>query len=426
MVKIDLEGNEDYLVLACDGLWDTLMPNALVELVQDHIKEHGSNIGDVAQLLVKAAKEQGSNDNITVIVVFLKDAAKILETRSASDSQSEKISENNNPDKGSDSKDPSNDSGNMGKDGQPDSKESDKDSGNPDKDTSVKDEGNKENVTPLLCGILEISSGSSDDVVILGSSDSVHMSGSGSDFNKDSSNNETSDEFLHAQVSSDSGHSPGPSDQGSRSGGGYQKPMIIVSSESGESESVSNGTSPNGSEEKQTMGTDSHGPSSDQSLTRVDIHSNTSGTDLALMSKTASKCLSNRKAKRSKNGSKNGRNGHHNGHRHSGHHPKEGRRFSRGRINSTSLITYRTLSAPPRSRSAESDLALAQRNMLRSGDQIFEMLTGCSPSFIRKTSSSSKWTLAVEMEAASSLFPDNRLLAEDRRRSDTPQHYRKK
>jgi len=57
----------DWLVLACDGLWD--------QLTYDNVAEILSNESDAsftpAQRLVRAAKDQGSGDNITAIVVRL-------------------------------------------------------------------------------------------------------------------------------------------------------------------------------------------------------------------------------------------------------------------------------------------------------------------------------------------------------------------
>ncbi|CAH1802159.1 unnamed protein product, partial [Owenia fusiformis] len=64
-------GSDDYIVLACDGLWDTVTPNDLVHIVHEHIKET-NDYNSVAKKLVETARDNGSNDNITVVVVFLR------------------------------------------------------------------------------------------------------------------------------------------------------------------------------------------------------------------------------------------------------------------------------------------------------------------------------------------------------------------
>lgn len=68
--KIILDGTEDYIVLACDGLWDKLLPADLGLLVYQHITE-GKSIDKVASELVQVSKDFGSTDNITAIVIFL-------------------------------------------------------------------------------------------------------------------------------------------------------------------------------------------------------------------------------------------------------------------------------------------------------------------------------------------------------------------
>lgn len=39
MVSLDLDGTEDFIILACDGLWDVLHPKDVAELVYSHIAE---------------------------------------------------------------------------------------------------------------------------------------------------------------------------------------------------------------------------------------------------------------------------------------------------------------------------------------------------------------------------------------------------
>ncbi|XP_067864569.1 protein phosphatase 1E [Heptranchias perlo] len=68
-----LDGTEDYLILACDGFYDTMDPEEAVKVVADHLKENNGDSSMVAHKLVASARDAGSSDNITVIVVFLRD-----------------------------------------------------------------------------------------------------------------------------------------------------------------------------------------------------------------------------------------------------------------------------------------------------------------------------------------------------------------
>ncbi|XP_068186964.1 protein phosphatase 1E isoform X2 [Antennarius striatus] len=68
-----LDGSEDYLILACDGFWDTVSPDEAVRVVSDHLLENSGDTTMVAHKLVASARDAGSSDNITVIVVFLRD-----------------------------------------------------------------------------------------------------------------------------------------------------------------------------------------------------------------------------------------------------------------------------------------------------------------------------------------------------------------
>nr|XP_033778711.1 protein phosphatase 1E [Geotrypetes seraphini] len=68
-----LDGSEDYLILACDGFYDTMNPDEAVKVVSDHLRENNGDSSMVAHKLVASARDAGSSDNITVIVVFLRD-----------------------------------------------------------------------------------------------------------------------------------------------------------------------------------------------------------------------------------------------------------------------------------------------------------------------------------------------------------------
>lgn len=90
---IQLVGDEDYVLLACDGFFDAVKPSEVPQLVLDALRQPGDPEGGgdapleqsegavglrVAQQLVGHAKEAGSSDNITVIVVFLRPPEQLL------------------------------------------------------------------------------------------------------------------------------------------------------------------------------------------------------------------------------------------------------------------------------------------------------------------------------------------------------------
>lgn len=75
-----MDGSEDYLILACDGFWDTVSPDEAVRVVSDHLQENSGDTTMVAHKLVASARDAGSSDNITVIVVFLRDPRSPLPT----------------------------------------------------------------------------------------------------------------------------------------------------------------------------------------------------------------------------------------------------------------------------------------------------------------------------------------------------------
>ncbi|XP_073169729.1 protein phosphatase 1F isoform X2 [Lepidochelys kempii] len=76
--SFELTGSEDYLLLACDGFFDAIRPYDVVDLVLDHLKQNKGDGLKAAERLVAAAKENGSSDNITVLVAFLRNPPDIL------------------------------------------------------------------------------------------------------------------------------------------------------------------------------------------------------------------------------------------------------------------------------------------------------------------------------------------------------------
>lgn len=56
------------MVLACDGLWDVMSNQDVVNYVRRQLAEHGV-IKRIAEGLVEKAAERGSADNTSVLVI---------------------------------------------------------------------------------------------------------------------------------------------------------------------------------------------------------------------------------------------------------------------------------------------------------------------------------------------------------------------
>ncbi|XP_078451611.1 protein phosphatase 1E-like [Lampetra planeri] len=85
--SVRLDGTEDYLLLACDGFFDTVRPDEAVAVAAAHLRksrdagtaeDEGCRPAGLAQRLVTAARDAGSGDNITVIVLFLRDPGTVV------------------------------------------------------------------------------------------------------------------------------------------------------------------------------------------------------------------------------------------------------------------------------------------------------------------------------------------------------------
>ncbi|XP_054824306.1 protein kinase and PP2C-like domain-containing protein isoform X2 [Prosopis cineraria] len=63
-----LSADDEYLVMASDGLWDVMSNKEVINMIKDTVKEPGM----CSKRLATEAVERGSKDNITVIVVFLR------------------------------------------------------------------------------------------------------------------------------------------------------------------------------------------------------------------------------------------------------------------------------------------------------------------------------------------------------------------
>ncbi|XP_055543005.1 protein phosphatase 1F-like [Wyeomyia smithii] len=73
---INLNGKEDFLIIASDGLWESLTEDNIAILVYRHIAANKGCADSVADEIIDRARK-GTSDNITVVVVFFKDPKKI-------------------------------------------------------------------------------------------------------------------------------------------------------------------------------------------------------------------------------------------------------------------------------------------------------------------------------------------------------------
>ncbi|CAI4329902.1 BAQ_1a_G0008770.mRNA.1.CDS.1 [Saccharomyces cerevisiae] len=64
--SVEITSEDKFLILACDGLWDVIDDQDACELIKDITEPN-----EAAKVLVRYALENGTTDNVTVMVVFL-------------------------------------------------------------------------------------------------------------------------------------------------------------------------------------------------------------------------------------------------------------------------------------------------------------------------------------------------------------------
>ena len=69
VTTVDLDGSEDYLVVACDGIWDVVNGEEMSDCMRRHFL-NGGTMANAAKSVVEFAQSEGSGDNLTAIVVF--------------------------------------------------------------------------------------------------------------------------------------------------------------------------------------------------------------------------------------------------------------------------------------------------------------------------------------------------------------------
>lgn len=67
----DITSEHDFLIIACDGVWDVLKDEEAVTFVREGLKTAKFTRENAAERLLNHALENGTQDNVTVLVVFL-------------------------------------------------------------------------------------------------------------------------------------------------------------------------------------------------------------------------------------------------------------------------------------------------------------------------------------------------------------------
>lgn len=68
---LDLNETHEFIILACDGLWDKLTYQEAIDYVHEHLAL-GQNPQQISELIAQHSLDKGSKDNVTVIIVLLK------------------------------------------------------------------------------------------------------------------------------------------------------------------------------------------------------------------------------------------------------------------------------------------------------------------------------------------------------------------
>ncbi len=69
IIEFDLTGDEQYIVLACDGLWDVMTPPKVRKFVKNYMGKHKKRTNGISEALVDEALRSGSTDNVSVIFI---------------------------------------------------------------------------------------------------------------------------------------------------------------------------------------------------------------------------------------------------------------------------------------------------------------------------------------------------------------------
>jgi serine/threonine protein phosphatase PrpC len=67
--EFTLTGQEQYIVLACDGLWDVMNNESLRKFINKYMAKNGRKTQGISEALVNEALRLGSTDNVSVIFI---------------------------------------------------------------------------------------------------------------------------------------------------------------------------------------------------------------------------------------------------------------------------------------------------------------------------------------------------------------------
>ncbi|XP_013107051.2 protein phosphatase 1F [Stomoxys calcitrans] len=77
-VDVPLQASHDFLILGSDGLWDHVSETEIVNCTYKALLDTEQNFEDIPRHLIELAKQGDSQDNITAILVLLKDRSNII------------------------------------------------------------------------------------------------------------------------------------------------------------------------------------------------------------------------------------------------------------------------------------------------------------------------------------------------------------
>jgi serine/threonine protein phosphatase PrpC len=83
--EFSLTADVEYIVVACDGLYETFENNEVIEFINHQLSNYPSKtMNEIAKALTEEALDRGSHDNITVIIIkFEKKYRKMLSTNTS-------------------------------------------------------------------------------------------------------------------------------------------------------------------------------------------------------------------------------------------------------------------------------------------------------------------------------------------------------
>ena len=64
------ESNDEFIILACDGIWDVMTNAAAVKFVSSYLKQPNMTIEEICRRLVQRCLELGSRDNMSVMIIM--------------------------------------------------------------------------------------------------------------------------------------------------------------------------------------------------------------------------------------------------------------------------------------------------------------------------------------------------------------------